>query len=114
VNPVHYAAASLASALAAAVSFAVDGPTMAIILPALGAMTGAIIKGWKASVAATARTQILEAKVAEQTAQIDELMRQLNVQRQLVNQQAGIIAELVGTKAVEALSTPNHVSGGRP
>jgi TolA-binding protein len=87
VNPIHLAAISVSSSLAAAVSFAIDGPTIGAVVAAAVTMGGAVAKVWRTSVSAAARAQTLEQRVVEQGRQIDEL-------KSLVNKQADIIATL--------------------
>ena len=86
LTPLHLAAVSIGSALAAAVSFAVDGPTVAALVTAVITLGGALAKMWRASVGAAAEVQVLRMQVAEQARQIETL-------RQLLNTQADIIAE---------------------
>ena len=89
MTPVHYAAMSVGSSLFAAVSFAVDGPTVTAIVAAAITMSGAVLKTWRASVAAAARTQALEVQVKDQERQMQEL-------RAMVARQADIIQAFAG------------------
>lgn len=80
VTPVHLAAVSVGSSLVAAVSFAIDGPTITAVVAALLAMGGAVAKVWRASVSAASEVAVLRMQVAEQAKQIETLRRLLSRQ----------------------------------